>query len=52
VLAGRLRGSRRAFGIPAARVPLSLLFYAFFTVAAARGYAAALSGKPEPRPLF
>jgi hypothetical protein len=47
VLAGRLASSRRIFGIPLARLPLSLLFYGYFCAGAARGYAAARSGKPE-----
>jgi glycosyl transferase family 2 len=48
VLARRLRHLRRPAGIPLARVPLSLLFFLFYSTAVARGYARAVAGAPEP----
>jgi len=48
VLAQRLFEKRRLVGISALRVPLSLLFYAWYCVAAGSGYSRALSGAAEP----
>jgi Glycosyl transferase family group 2 len=52
VLARRLLEMRRLVGISALRVPVSLLFYAWYCLAAGSGYARALSGEPEPVSTF
>jgi glycosyltransferase involved in cell wall biosynthesis len=52
VLLARLFEMRRFVGIPARRVPLSLLFYAWYCVAAGSGYSRALQGAPEPVSTF
>jgi len=52
VLARRLFELRPLVGIPAWRVPLSLLFYAWYCVAAGSGYARSLAGAPEPVSTF
>jgi hypothetical protein len=48
VLARRLHEQRKAVGISPARVPLSLLFFVYFSVAHAAGSARGQRGGPEP----
>jgi hypothetical protein len=48
VLVRRLGQLRRSVGIPLARVPASVAFFAAYSVAVSRGYAAFLRGEREP----
>jgi len=48
VLVRRLGHLRRSVGIPLTRVPASVAFFAAYSVAVSRGYAAFLRGEPEP----
>lgn len=52
VLAGRLRRLRRAVGIPIARVPLSLAFFAAYAAMVGVGYRRFRRGLPEPFAAF
>jgi hypothetical protein len=47
-LVGRFFRLRKAMGISRWRAPLSILFFAWYSRSAARGYAASLRGEPEP----
>lgn len=48
VLLRRLFGLRKAMGISTARLPLSMAFFALYSAAVGRGYAAGLAHEEEP----
>jgi hypothetical protein len=52
VLLARWREFRRPLRIPLWRLPLSFFFFAFYSLAAARGYEMAVRGRPEPFARF
>jgi len=52
VLLARWREFRRPLGIPLWRLPVSLFFFAAFSMAVAHGYEMAVRGGPEPFARF
>jgi GT2 family glycosyltransferase len=51
-LVARWRKVHRPLGLTIFRLPLSLLFFLFYSIAAAHGYEMAVRGKPEPFARF